>query len=173
MNGRLLAELAVVVAVGGFAYMKIAPRWQGWTQPLKPVETDVAPSAPLPGERSGAAGARLSAPAASRSAAPVQTSMHVVQERIQADDVAVMSARPRVTGDSAQVFERAKIEQGSLALAKPAAAAQDLEAPTWAARLKRLDPRAVAAGIVALFVLLYVILARSLHAPGDKPLTHE
>jgi hypothetical protein len=174
---RIYIELAVVLAIGVFAYVKIAPRWRGWSQPLAPVFTDIGPSAPMPGEGTGGGvAAPMAVPVAKVTAAPAMESMMVVPEAVKPskDIVAGTMGQPTLAADAAPVFTHQTIAKDSLAHAKPADDYQARMQPKWLTKLKSLEGKEIAAGVVAGFVLLFLVLAKSLRdGNADKLKTHE
>ena len=175
---RIFLELTVILAVAGFAYFKIAPRWRGWSQPLAPVVTDVGPSALMPGE-GGTSGpaptAPLAVPTAKITAAGAQESMMVVPEAAQPskDIVAGTMGQPTLASNAAPVFERQAIAKDSLAHAKPAESYDARMQPKWLTRLKSLEGKEIAAAVVAGFVILFVVLAKSLKDGSQNLKTHD
>lgn len=175
---KLFFELVVIAVVGGFVYLKIAPRWDGWSKPLKPVASDIGPDAPMPGEVPGRAAAAMTMPVASGKIAPAeaQSSMLVVQEDTKdletKDRMAAAMGTPRVGTDAAPIFRREAIAADSLAHAKPAAEYDARTQSAWLTRLQALDGKTLVTVIVACGLLVFALLARSLKSgSGDKPLT--
>lgn len=181
MSRRLVLELAVVAGVGGLAYARLAPRWNGFFSPLKPAVTEEtaaeAASALEPGEKPGAPSSKLAAPQArfSKPRGPGEAMLVVPEEapRENAKGPAGTGDAPALRKEAPKVFERAPIAQDSLALAKPGEA-PDAKQPGWLLRLQSLDPRAVIAVVAAFFLLLYFFGVAALRrGPGGKGLTHD
>lgn len=181
MSRRLVLELAVVAGVSAAAYVRIAPRWNGFFSPLKPAVTEetaaAAASALEPGEKPGARSSELAAPQAKlgRPRGPGEAMLVVPEERPRenAKSPGGTGEAPQLNKEAPKVFERAPIAQDSLALAK-AGAAPESKLPGWLLRLQALDPRAVIAAVVGVFLLLYFFGVAALRrGPGGKGFTHE
>lgn len=180
---RLYLELAVVLGVGAFAYVKIAPRWNGFFSPLKPAEEaapELAPSASEPGERPAPRSPSLSAPALPagrpRTAGAGSAMLVVPESERQPGKTATYEGDPTLKANTAapQVFERAPIAQDSLALSRPEPTSDAKLQPKWLTTLQALDPRLILAIIVGVFVVLYFVGVAALRrGPGGKGLTHD
>ena len=153
---RFYIELAIVAALAVFAYDKVAPRWNGFFSPLKPVERILPPAVGETSEKKTNALVPLSEPqaAAPRPAAP-SSSMLLNAEKVGREMLPSNSAAPAV-------FNRPAIPEDSPALVRPALHYNAQVQPAWFIRLKALNLQWVAAAVFALVAGLYLGVSKGL-----------
>ena len=182
---ELLLLMGALAAAGSYVY----PRWHGLFAKL---EEPAAPPTLEPGESSGrASGAvksRRERPKVGTSLAPAAQGERLGKENdetVQDNGFRVGRAPKALTLEGrrqslagapdakglAQGFQKPAIAPDSPALAREA---PEEEARGWEERLRRVNPRAWLAGIVAVFLGGYALNVAALRrGPGGKGLTHE